>query len=162
MYLLFKRIFRFFLSIESILIINTTILFKIFLNKNSKIVLFYFPVRAYQENILELISELKKINNIEVILAYSVKGSLGIKNYKRAYFLNLGYLKYIFNIDIFFSNYVVYNFPSSRNKIYINHNIYDTPMIEEENEKNLIKTIKRFDYIFLSSDISILNFKKKN
>jgi len=161
MYLLFKRIFRFFLSIESILIINTTILFKIFLNKNSKIVLFYFPVRAYQENILELISELKKINNIEVILAYSVKGSLGIKNYKRAYFLNLGYLKYIFNIDIFFSNYVVYNFPSSRNKIYINHNIYDTPMIEEENEKNLIKTIKRFDYIFLSSDISILNFKKK-
>ena len=77
------------------MIINTIILFKIFLNKNSKIVLFYFPVRAYQENILELINELKKINNIEVILAYSAKGSLGIKSYKRAYFLNLGYLKYI-------------------------------------------------------------------
>ena len=33
-----------------------------------------------------------------------------IKNRHNAFFLNLGYLKYIKNIDIFCSSYVIYSF----------------------------------------------------
>jgi len=56
---------------------------------------------------------------------------------------------------------MVYEFPNSLNKIYINHDIYDTPWVNPEIEKKLISTLVRYDYIFLSSDIAISELKKK-
>ena len=103
-----------------------------------KVVFFYFPVKSYQSNILELIDELKKENNLDVILAFNRGSSNEVKNYDKAFFLNLGYLKFIHNIDIFLSSYVVYEFPNSLNKIYINHDIYDAPWVNPETEKKLI------------------------
>ena len=65
------KLFRFLLSIKSIIFINLFISFKKILNKDLKIVFFYFPVKSYQNNILELIDEIRKENNLEVILAYN-------------------------------------------------------------------------------------------
>ena len=155
------KIIRFLLSIKSIIFINFFIMFKKILNKDLKIVFFYFPVRSYQNNILELIDEIKKQKNLDVILAYNLGSSNEIKNYSKAFFLNLGYLKFINNIDIFLSSYVVYEFPNSLNKVYINHDISDAPWVNPENEKILIKTISKYNYIFLSSDIAISDLKKK-
>ena len=41
---------------------------KIWNNKNKKIILFYFPVKIYQNNILELIEKIEKKKNIIVFL----------------------------------------------------------------------------------------------
>jgi hypothetical protein len=156
-----SKIIRFLLSIKSIIFINLFIIFKKILNKDLKIVFFYFPVRSYQNNILELIDEIKKQKNLDVILAYNLGSSNEVKDYNKAFFLNLGYLKYINNIDIFLSSYVVYEFPNSLNKVYINHDISDAPWVNPEKEKILIKTINKYNYIFLSSDIAISDLKKK-
>jgi len=150
-----SKIIRFLLSIKSILFINLLIRLKKIFNKNLKVIFFYFPVKSYQDNILELIDVIKKEKNIEVILGYNLGSSNEVKNYEKAFFLNLGYLKFIKQIDIFLSSYVVYDFPDAVNKIYINHDIYDTPMVDVEKEKNLIKTLKKCNYIFLSSEIAI-------
>jgi hypothetical protein len=156
-----SKLLNFLLSIKSIIYINLLIIFKKKFNQNLKIVFFYFPVKSYQNNFLELIDELRKENNLDVILAYNKGSSNEVKNYDKAFFLNLGYLKYIHNIDIFLSSYMVYEFPNSLNKIYINHDIYDTPWVNPEIEKKLISTLVRYDYIFLSSDIAISELKKK-
>ena len=156
-----SRLFRFLLSIKSIIFINLFIRFKKILNKDLKIFFFYFPVKSYQNNILELIDEIRKENNIEVILAFNKGSSKEVKNYDKAFFLNLGYLKYIQKIDIFLSSYVVYEFPNSLNKVYINHDIYDAPWVNPEIEKKLINTLVKYDYVFLSSDIAITYLKKK-
>ena len=156
-----SKLLNFLLSIKSIIYINLIIIFKKKFNQNLKIVFFYFPVKSYQNNFLELIDELRKENNLDVILAYNKGSSNEVKNYDKAFFLNLGYLKYIHNIDIFLSSYMVYEFPNSLNKIYINHDIYDTPWVNPEIEKKLISTLVRYDYIFLSSDIAISELKKK-
>tara|TARA_B100001057_G_C22865499_1_gene956314 strand:+ start:3549 stop:4721 length:1173 start_codon:yes stop_codon:yes gene_type:complete len=156
-----SNLLGFLLSIKSIIFINLLIIFKKIFNQNLKVVFFYFPVKSYQSNILELIDELKKENNLDVILAYNRGSSNEVKNYDKAFFLNLGYLKFIHNIDIFLSSYVVYEFPNSLNKIYINHDIYDAPWVNPETEKKLISTLIRYDYIFLSSDIAISDLNKK-
>ena len=121
MKLIILRIYRFLLSINSVLIINLYIWSKKIFNKNFKVVFFYFPVKAYQDNMLELIDEINKENNLEVIIGYTSSGSKGVKNYNKAFFLNLGYLKFVKNVNIFISSYLVYDFPSSLQKIYINH-----------------------------------------
>ena len=41
---------------------------KIWNNKNKKIILFYFPVKIYQNNIFELIEKIEKKKNIIVFL----------------------------------------------------------------------------------------------
>ncbi len=156
-----SKLLRFFLSIKSIMFINLLITFKKIFNQDLKIIFFYFPVKSYQNNILELIDEIRKEKNLEVILAYNKGSSKEVKNYDKAFFLNLGYLKYIQNIDIFLSSYIVYEFPNSLNKIYINHDIYDAPWVNPEIEKKLINILVRYDYVFLSSDISISDLKKK-
>ena len=90
-----SKIIRFLLSIKSILFINLLIRFKKIFNKNLKVIFFYFPVKSYQDNILELIDVIKKEKNIEVILGYNLGSSNEVKNYEKAFFLNLGYLKFI-------------------------------------------------------------------
>ena len=161
MKLIISKILKFLLSIKSIIFINLFIGFKKFLNKDLNIIFFYFPVQSYQGNILDLIDEIKKERNIEVILGYNRGSSSEVKNYNKAFFLNLGYLRYIYNISIFLSSYVVYEFPNSLNKIYINHDIYDAPWVNPDKQENLIKTLGKYNYIFLSSNIAILDLQKK-
>tara|TARA_Y100000816_G_C26108028_1_gene589668 strand:+ start:5899 stop:7056 length:1158 start_codon:yes stop_codon:yes gene_type:complete len=161
--MLFKtsKLIRFLSSIKSVIYINLFIKLKKLFNKEVKIVFFYFPVKSYQDNILDLINEIRKEKNIQVINGYNLSSSEEIKKHRDAFFLNLGYLKYIKNIDIFCSSYVVYDFPDTLNKIYINHDIYDTPMVSPEKEKNLIYALNKCNYIFLSSDIALDALDKK-
>ena len=133
-----SKIVRFLLSLKSVLFINFLILFQKFFNKKLKIIFFYFPVKVYQDNILDLVNEIKKDKNIEVILGYNLGSANEIRNLEKTFFINPGYLKFVKYVDIFLSSYVVYDFPKSLNKIYINHDIYDTPMVDVEKEKHLI------------------------
>ena len=126
------RIVDFFRTIFSILILNFKFLFKKIFFKNIKIELFYFPIKSYQENLIELINEIKKEKNFEVFLGFNQGSSNEIQFNKNSYFINPGYLKYIYMLDIFISSYIVYTFPKSINKIYINHDIYDAQWLEKK------------------------------
>ena len=155
------RIVDFFRTIFSILILNLKFLFKKIFVKNVKIVLFYFPIKSYQENLIELINEIKKEKNFEVFLGFNQGSSNEIQFNKNSYFINPGYLKYIYMLDIFISSYIVYTFPKSINKIYINHDIYDAPMVRKESENNLAKSLCDYNYIFTSSTVTIEMLQKK-
>ena len=156
-----KKIYRFVLSIFSIIRINFYISKTKKRNKETKIIFFYFPTKVYQDNLIDLINQIKKEPNLEVILGYNAGTSREIKKLSNSFFLNLGYLKFIKNINIFLSSYVIYNFPISENKVYINHDIYDAPMVNQDKEEELINSLNKCDYIFLSSEISVENLQNK-
>ena len=138
----------------SVIYINFLIFFKKYFNKNLKIIFIYFPIRSDKNFIYDLIEKIKKEKNIEVILGYNTDASEELKIYKKTFFFNLSVLKYIKKIDIFISSYVVYEFPDCLNKIYINHDIYDTPMVNHEKESFLFNSLCKYNYIFVPSDVS--------
>ena len=72
-----------------------------YINKNIKVIMFYFPVKAYQENIMELVKNLKKKNYL-IILAYNFSSASEIKKSQNSYFIDFGYLKFIPFKKIFF------------------------------------------------------------
>ena len=83
--------------------------------------------------------------------------------------LDFGYLRFVpfsniflNKIDLFISAYATYVFPPNSKNIFINHDIADTPMVNEEIEKKLfLFFFSKIHFIFLSSDIVIKDFIKK-
>ena len=56
--------------------------------------------------------------------------------------------KYLFGVDIFLTTYVCDFFPQKSKKIYIHHDIYDTPLTNDKNYNKLVKKFLVYDYIF--------------
>ena len=131
------------------------------MNKKNKIVFVYFPVKINQKSLLKFIQKLKREKNIFVFLGYNQNTANQIRHEKNAFFINLGYIKFLQNINLFISTYLVYEYPKKSTRIYINHDIYDAPMVNKNNEKDIFESFKNLDYIFLSSKISIQNFRNK-
>ncbi len=137
-------------------------------NKKIKFVLFYFPVKSYQENILDLVKEIKKNKNIYVILVYNKYSSSEISKQKNSLLIDFGYLRFVpfsniflNKINLFISNYVAYIYPPNSVNIYISHDITDIQMVNEEVEKELFLAFLKIDYIFLSSKTLVEYFKRK-
>ena len=156
-----NKFIKFLKSIFSIVNINLFILFKRIFNKKIKIIFVYFPVKSDQEAILEFTKAIKTFENFFVIYGYNQSTKKEIIQMKNSFFIDLGYLRFIKNLDIFLSNYIVHNYPSAKNKIYINHDIYDTPMVDIGEENDLLYSLIKCNYIFLSSDIQISLLKEK-
>lgn len=155
-----KYFFSFLTSIISLFIIC----FKS--NEKKKNLIFYFPVKIYQKNLIEISDKLSKKFN--VFLIYNYQSSEEISKRKNSYLLDFNLLKYIpFNnfflkdINFFFSSYISYVYPPNSKNIYISHDIYDAPMINTKLEKELFLRISKIDYIFVSSNISKKYFLKK-
>ena len=151
------KIYYLFKTIKSIIeiFIITNLIFK-----KNKVIMFYFPVKAYQENILEIIKKLDKKKYL-VLSAFNNSTSREIKNIKNSFFLDIAYLKYIpfknlflRNIDFFLSSYLTYIFPPNSKNVYISHDIYDAPMINKKLEKKMFIRINKIDYIFVASEVS--------
>ena len=138
-------IFKNFLSLLNIIYLNILILIK----KNffkKKIVIFYYP------------KEKLVINNISFIYNYFLKESnyfvfygstIRIKK-KNFFLIKQTYLKFLFNIDLFLSNNVCDKFSVNSKKIYIHHDIYDTPLVEKKKEKALRKSLLKYDSIVVA------------
>ncbi|MDA9616026.1 CDP-glycerol glycerophosphotransferase family protein [Candidatus Pelagibacter sp.] len=156
-----KKIIKFLRSIFSIVTINLLIVFKNIFNNKIKVIFFYFPVKSDQAVIIDFIKDIKSQIDCYVFSGYNLSTEKEIKKLKNSFFLDLGYISFIKNIDIFVSNYVVYKYPKAKNKIYINHDIYDTPMVDIGEDDDLIDTLIKCDYMFLSSDIQISLLQKK-
>ena len=156
-----KKLLSYFLSIISIIKI-----FYITKNTNKKNLLFYFPIKIYQDNIFDLIKVLKKKYN--VILVYNLSSKSLVKKYNNSYCYDFAYSKFIpfqkkflSRIDVFVSTYLSYVYPPNSKNIYMSHDIYDAPMINKKFEKALFLRIGRLDYIFCSSKISENYLKKQ-
>lgn len=134
--------------------------FKIFYkNKNSKFIFFYFPVKAYQENIVDVINLLNKKSDIYAYTIYNSSSTLELKKNKNSFFIDFDYLRFVpfanfflSKINLLISSYVIYVFLPNTKNIYISHDIYDTPMVNKNIEKNLFLALSKLDYIFVSSD----------
>ena len=139
------RFFDNILSIFNIFIIN----FKIFFIKKiqkKKIVFFYHPKKKLTLNNLNfIISYFSKKKNF-----YFIYGSKLLINKKNFYLIKQIYLKFLFGIDIFLSNNVCDKFSPKSIKVYIHHDIYDTPLVEKK-EKNLKLSFLKYNYIVVAS-----------
>jgi len=129
---------------------------------HNKFIMFYFPVKVYQGNIYDLTNLIKKKKKkYKVLLTYNSLSSKETNRNENSFFLDFNILKYIpFSsfflkyIQVFLSSYLTYVFPPNSKNIYISHDIYDSPMTDKKNERNLFKKINELDYIFSSSNIS--------
>ena len=160
-----KKLILSFISVI-VIFVKTSIRYK--KNPLSKFLFFYFPVKAYQNNILELVGKLQKNSNIIPFIIYNSFSSDELKKSKNALFLDMNYLRFIpfYNfflsrINFIFSSYVNYIFLSKTKNVYISHDIYDVPMVNKKVEKKLFTELSKLDYIFVSSNIAKLYFIQK-
>ena len=113
-------------------------------NRKLKVLIFYFPLKAYNENLMELISILKKNTNFLVLLIRNKYSEYSQVKQKHSYLLDFNFLRFIpfsnnflSKIDLFISAYAVYIFPPNSKNIFISHDITDAPMVNKEIEKKI-------------------------
>ena len=125
---------KYLICIYNIIYLNFIILIKKKKISNKKIIIFYHPnvklIDIHKKFIRNLLN-----NNEYFVLNLHQKFSLKEKNY----FFLINYLcNFIFNSDFFISNNVCDFFTSNSKRIYIHHDIYDTPLIDKKKKKILI------------------------
>lgn len=155
---------NYFLNYLSTFISIVKIYFKTKNKKNN--LFFYFPIKIYQENIIDITQALSKKNNI--FLIYNSYSKNQIINYHNSFLIDFNLVSFIpfknffmKNINFFFSSYLSYVYPPNSKNIYISHDIYDAPMIEPKLEKKLFVRINKLDFIFASSNFSKKYFENK-
>ena len=109
-----KKYFLSFINIIKIYFITNKLYKK---NKSLKFIFFYFSVKAYQENILELVNRLNKTKNIKAFLIYNSETSKELKLKKNSFFIDFGYFRFVpfvnfllSKINFIISTYVIYNY----------------------------------------------------
>jgi|TARA_B100001964_G_scaffold219686_1_gene261972 hypothetical protein len=138
-------------------------------NRKLKVLIFYFPLKAYNENLMELISILKKNTNFLVLLIRNKYSEYSQVKQKHSYLLDFNFLRFIpfsnnflSKIDLFISAYAVYIFPPNSKNIFISHDITDAPMVNKEIEKKIfLSFFSKIHFIFLPSNTTIKYFLKK-
>lgn len=156
-----KQFFDIVFSLFSVVIINLIILFNRIFSKK-KIGFFYHPKKNLTKNHIDYIE--KYFSQYKDFLFFY--GSLFFFKRKGYYLIKPFFLKFIYGVDIFFSNNVSDKFTHSSKKIYIHHDIFDTPLVEPKKENELKKRLIEYDYIIVSSDLTkkifLRLFKKIN
>ena len=165
----FIKVFNFhnFLSLLKTILSLIKIFFKININKE-KVIFFYFPVKAYYKNIIEIKKTLKKKKNLSLFFLFNSSSREVIQKYKDSYFLDINYLRYIpmsnhvfDKVSLFISSYVNYVYPKNSKNIYICHDISDSPMVNINMEKKIFLALTKLHYIFLSSTYVVKYFSNK-
>jgi hypothetical protein len=163
----FKNFKKFFFTFYNILKIFIITSIKKKKNNSLKFFFFYFPVKAYQENILELGEFIAKSKNFEVYYIYNSNTKIELRLKKNSLYLDFNYIRFIpfgnfflNKINFLISSYVIYTFPPKSKNIYICHDIYDAPMAKKYIEKRIFIELAKLDYIFVSSDIVKNYFEK--
>jgi len=156
----FKNLQKFFFTFYNILKIFIITSIKKKKNNSVKFFFFYFPVKAYQENIIELGQFISKIKNFEIYYIYNSNTKIEIKFKKNSFYLDFNYIRFIpfgnfflNKINFLISSYVIYTFPPKTKNVYICHDIYDAPMAKKYIEKKIFIELAKLNYIFVSSDI---------
>ena len=147
--ILIKQFFAISISLLSVFIINCKIRFyKLFTQK--KIGLFYHPKKNLTKNHMAYVD--KYFSNYNDFVFFY--GSLIFFSKKNYFLVKPFFLKFIYGVDIFVSNNVSDQFTSFSKKIYIHHDIFDTPLVEPKKESELRKRLLKYDYIIVSNELS--------
>ena len=143
------------------ILINLTFIYFLIIKKTfkgQKIIIFHHPSNKLINNtdfyIKFLFRDLKK--NYLLIYTHESK-NLKRKNF---FYITQGYLKFIYGVNFFLSSYVCDYFTPNSKKIYIHHDIYDTPLAEKGKQRTIMDKIQKYDYIFVSSIITKKLFQK--
>jgi hypothetical protein len=148
---------KFFLSIISVINLNLEILI-IKIKSKKKIIFFYHPEKDLTSISLNYINFFFKDNiNFKIFYGHSF---FKIKK-KKYFYINQKFLKFLFGIDFFISSYINDIFPNNCTKIYLHHDIYDTPLVKRDHEKFIFSKILKYNIIFVSSEKIKKEFIKK-
>ncbi len=144
-----NRIFLFIKSIFSVFYINALILSSRATKK--KIFFFYYPRKLTTKIHTFYIEDLFKSFSSETIIIYGHEAH-HIKLGKNYIYIKENFFKYILGVDIFFSTSVCDKFIKNSKKIYLNHHIYDSPLVNFEKEKYLCKRLSSYDAVLIASE----------
>ena len=154
---------KFFVCIANIFYINFILFIKKKINKK-KIIIFYHPNVKLINIHTKFIENL--LNHKKYFVIHLHQNHLLNKN--KYFFLINYFCKFIINSDYFISNNVCDFFSHRSKRIYIHHDIYDTPLIDKKKEGDLRLRLSKYQYILLASNITkkifsdlFENYKKK-
>jgi hypothetical protein len=152
-YFSFSEVFK---SLLSVIVINILILYSK-LNKK-KTIFFYHPRKLATGIHTFYIEDLFKDYHQNFVLVYGhiSKKKLG-KNY---FYIKEGYLRFLLNVNIFITTNVCDKFINNSIKVYLNHHIYDSPLVNFEKEQKLCEKFSSYDVILLPSQNLIKLFKE--
>ena len=122
------------------------ILAKILIAKISgkKTIIFHHPNKKFTLSTDYYIKELfNKLKNDYLVIYTHESIFLKKNNY---FFISQWYLKFIIGIDFFICAYVCDQFTLNSKKIYIHHDIYDTPISSGPKKKDVIFKIQKYDF----------------
>ena len=142
-------------SLANLIRINLKIFISIFF-QNKKVIFFFNPNKKLTNITNYYIKDwLSSLKNFNVIYGY-------VPNYEQenVYKIYPSLCKYIYGVDVFISTYVCDYFSNKSKRVYIHHDIYDTPLTKKSNYKTLIKKFQNYDLILTPSKISSKMFEK--
>ena len=150
------RFINIFKTFFSIILINTIIIYSKL--KKKKIIFFYHPGKK---------STLIHLHYLDNLFSYFEKDYVVIHGHelidyynKNFFFVSHSFLiRWIFNIDIFFSLNVCDKFPKKSKNVYMHHDISTAPLVENEKEKELYERLLNYDFIFVPDKKSLSMFK---
>lgn len=147
---------KIFISLFNLFFLNIYIIFqKYFLKK--KVIVFYQPNNKLIEIHDYHIEKLLKFSNKRFKVIY-FHSNFYLK--KRKYFFLINYFcRLLINVDIFISNNICDYFPFKTKKIYIHHDILDTPLVNRNKINELKERLSKYDFILVSSIITCKVFK---
>ena len=139
------------ISLINVIFLNINNLFqKFFLKK--KIIIFYQPNNKLIEIHDYYIEKLLKFPNEKIKVIY-FHSNFNLKKKKYIFLINY-FCKLLMNVDVFVSNNICDYFPIKAKKIYIHHDILDTPLVSNNKIKELRKRLSIYDFILVSSKIT--------
>ena len=151
-----EKIITILISLKNLFSINLLIIF--YKIKGYKILLFYHPKKNFK-NIsnyyVEKLLAFPKNKKIKTIILDNSTKNFFKNNYIKQYFI-----KYIQGVDFFLNNYVCDVFPNNCLRVYLHHDIYDTPLVNYNKERELFKRFNNYDFILIPSEKSKKIFLK--
>ena len=144
----FHRLILVIRSIFSIFYINILILSSRI--KNKKIFFFYYPRKLATGIHTFYIEDLFKNFSSDSTIIYGHEAH-HMQLDKSYIYIKENFLKFILRVDIFMSTAVCDEFIKNSKKIYLNHHIYDSPLVNFEKEKHLCKRLTSYDVVFIAS-----------
>ena len=124
------KIFFYSYSVFNLILLNIYLFLKKMSSKK-KIIFFYHP----KENLTKIHTYyiedfLLKFQNYTVFFGAKIL-------LFRYFYIKESLLNYIYNVDIFISNNVCNNFTKNSKRVYLHHDIYDTPLTEKKRREKL-------------------------
>ena len=143
--MIFERIILTIISVKNLLIINLLIFYYKIINH--KVLIFYHPKDSFKNISNYHMDKLLKFPNSKKIKVIILDNSK--INFYRINYIKQHFMKYINGVDLFVNNYVCETFPKKCQRIYLHHDIYDTPLVNQKKEKELFKRLSKYDHILL-------------